>query len=88
MSGIHETAYPRLKSDISEQELDAIYTPTAEEWVFVRSLYRQATQRAYVLIQLKLLQRLGYFVPLSSLPAILIEHILAALACGCHQRLN
>ncbi len=75
MSGIHETAYPRLKCDISEQELDAIYTPTAEEWVFVRSLYRQATQRAYVLIQLKLLQRLGYFVPLSSLPAILIEHI-------------
>ncbi len=75
MIGIHETAYPRLKQEFTDQELLAIYTPTHEEWLFVCSQYRQAIHRAYLLIQLKLLQRLGYFVLISTIPVILIEHI-------------
>ena len=75
MIGIHETAYPHLKQDFTEQELREIYTPTDEERVFVTSQYRQATHRAYLLIQLKLLQRLGYFISLATIPRILVEHI-------------
>ena len=75
MIGIHETAYPRLKQDFTEQELKEIYTPTVEERLFVTRQYRQATHRAYLLIQLKLLQRLGYFISLATIPKILVEHI-------------
>ncbi|MCP3656695.1 MAG: Tn3 family transposase [Herbaspirillum sp.] len=75
MSSVHETAYPRLKLEFTEQELIAIYTPTPAELKYVASQYRQISQQAYLLIQLKLLQRLGYFVALASVPAVVIEHI-------------
>jgi hypothetical protein len=29
MAAIHETAYPRIKSNLSKKELTEIYTPTA-----------------------------------------------------------
>lgn len=75
MSGIHETAYPRLKLEFSEQELIAIYTPTPAELKFVAAHYRQISQQTFLLIQLKLLQRLGYFVALTSVPAVVIEFV-------------
>jgi hypothetical protein len=31
LSSTHQTAYPRLKSSVSEKELNEIYTPTADE---------------------------------------------------------
>jgi TnpA family transposase len=75
MSGVHETAYPRLKLEFTERELIAIYSPTPAELKFVASQYRQVSQQAFLLVQLKLLQRLGYFVALTSVPAVIVEHI-------------
>lgn len=75
MSSVHETAYPRLKLEFTEQELIAIYSPTPAELKFVASHYRQVSQQTFLLIQLKLLQRLGYFVALTSVPVVVIEHI-------------
>lgn len=75
MTQIHETAYPRLKLDISEQELHSIYTPRRTELEFVAGQYRQVPKRVFLLVQLKLLQRLGYFVPLATVPPLIIEHI-------------
>ena len=75
MTSVHETAYPRLKPDITVQELVSIYTPKRSELEFVTSQYRQVTQRVVLMVQLKLLQRLGYFVPLTSVPNVIIEHI-------------
>lgn len=78
MSRLEETAYPRLKAELTPQELEAIYTPTAEEQALVASWYRQAPTRACLLIQLKLLQRLGYFVPLAATPMTIVTHV-----CHC-----
>jgi TnpA family transposase len=75
MTSVHETAYPRLKPEFSEQELIAIYSPTPAELRYVTSQYRQVSQQTFMLIQLKLLQRLGYFVALTSVPKVAIEHI-------------
>jgi len=75
MTSVHETAYPRLKPDFTEQELLAIYSPTPAELKYVNAQYRQASQRLFLLIQLKLLQRLGYFVTISAVPKAIIEHI-------------
>ncbi|PVX36703.1 MULTISPECIES: Tn3 family transposase [Janthinobacterium] len=75
MTNIHETAYPRLKQEFTEQELGAIYTPSRAQIDHIFTLYRQASHRTFLLIQLMLVQRLGYFVPLSSVPAIVVRHI-------------
>jgi len=75
MTNVHETAYPRLKLEFTEQELMAIYTPSRAEIEHVFTQYRQASHRTLFLIQLKLLQRLGYFVPLASVPIVVIRHI-------------
>ena len=38
MPRIHETAYPRLKSAVTEAELQEIYAPTAEEIAFAEAI--------------------------------------------------
>ncbi|MET3109364.1 hypothetical protein AAKU58_004216 [Oxalobacteraceae bacterium GrIS 1.18] len=75
MSSVHETAYPRLKDEFTEQELIAIYTPTPLELKFVAARYRQVTLQTFLLIQLKLLQRLGYFIALATIPSEIVKHI-------------
>ncbi len=75
MTAIHETAYPRLKTEYSLEELTAVYTPSTAEIEYVFNLYRQVGPRTFMLVKLKLLQRLGYFVPLATVPEEIIEHI-------------
>lgn len=65
MPSVQETAYPRLKSNITLKELTAIYTPTAEEIGFAQqSTAIGSTTRLGFLILLKTFQRLGYAYPL------------------------
>jgi hypothetical protein len=54
---IHDTAYPRLKSSISEKELNEIYTPTADEFDLVHSLTNSTAMRIGFLVLLKTFQR-------------------------------
>lgn len=75
MTAIHETAYPRLKSHPSKEELLRVYTLTDEELKFVRSQTRRPTALLSLSILLKTFQRLGYFVRISSVPHDVVEHI-------------
>ncbi len=75
MTAIHETAYPRLKAEYTLEELTAVYTPSNAETEFVFDQYRQVGPRCFMLIQLKLFQRLGYFGSLSIVPREIIDHI-------------
>lgn len=75
MSSIHETAYPRLKTNFTDRELDEIYTPSADELNFVRQNMRQAMDRLALLILIKTCQRLGYFVSPSEVPKDIVIHI-------------
>src|SRR5262249_44176134 len=75
MPRLHETAYPRLKTALTEEELFEIYTPTAEEVSFAAEQTRSATARLGLLVLLKTCQRLGYFVPLAIVPRRIIAHI-------------
>ena len=43
MSNLDETAYPRLHDDISPEELDQLYTPSAKERKFVTDTYRRTS---------------------------------------------
>jgi len=65
MTNIHETAYPILPAEPSAAELKASFTPTTAEMRFVRRQSRQESTAVLIMVQLKLLQRLGYFPMLS-----------------------
>jgi TnpA family transposase len=72
---VAETAYPRLKSHFTAKELQEIYTPTKEDLKFALLHTRTADTRLNFLILFKTFQRLGYFIPLQSVPQPLIKHI-------------
>ena len=75
MPAIHETAYPRLKSDYSEEELSHYYTPIPAEIAFVRQQTTDPDRQIILLIWLKVFQRLGYFPPWKQIPPPIGEHI-------------
>lgn len=76
MAAIYQTAYPRIKSDITHVELGDVYTPTPEEQQFaVKHCKRASTSFLGLLIQLKTTQRLGRFVTLGEIPNVIIAHI-------------
>jgi len=79
MAAAHETAYPRLKSQPSAEDLLAAYTPTNEEIELIRSQARQPTARLALILLLKTFQRLGYFVPVAEIPESIINHSIGCL---------
>ena len=76
MAAIYQTAYPRIKSDITPNELGDVYTPTSEDLEFaLRHCKRTSAAFLGLLIQLKTTQQLGRFVPLGEIPKVIIAHI-------------
>ncbi len=80
MSSIHETAYPRFKSEITPRELADVYTPSPEEQAFSLRQGRTLQGRLAVLVLVKTAQRLGYLVKLADVPQSIVVHIAACLA--------
>ncbi|MFE8070009.1 DUF4158 domain-containing protein, partial [Marinobacteraceae bacterium S3BR75-40.1] len=74
MSAVQETAYPRFRTEISQHELDTVYTPTADERRWARQA-KQPLQRFFLLLHLKAFQKLGYFMPSETLPVDLVRHV-------------
>lgn len=82
MAAIYQTAYPRIKSDITQEELGDVYTPTPEDQEFtLRHCKRTSTSFLGLLIQLKTTQRLGRFVALGEIPKVIILHIKLRFGC-------
>lgn len=75
MTPIHETAYPRIRSNVTEKELNELYTPTQDQMEFADTNAREPIQKLGLLILIKTFQRLGYFPPLSQVPHQVIQHI-------------
>ena len=75
MTAIHETAYPRIRSNLSDKELAELYTPTQEDLVFVNQKTQSTVAAFGGLLLYKTFQRLGYFPSFDTLPPRLIAHI-------------
>jgi len=75
---IHETAYPRLKTSVTDKELHEIYTPTSEELAFAKRCARTPVARVGLLVLLKTFQRLGYFLLIAQVPHQILRHIATA----------
>lgn len=78
MPSVHETAYPRLKSSLTEAELGDIFTPTAGELTLSARVARGSSARLAFLVRLKTFQRLGSFTHLAVVPSLTLDHIIAA----------
>ncbi len=68
MASIDRTAYPRLRTRLTDKELEADYALSDAEVLFVRRHARGDAGRLPLAILLKTRQRLGYFVALSDVP--------------------
>ena len=65
---LHETAYPRLKRSISNEELHESYTPSADELALADEASKGTGPKICLLVLLKGFQRLGYFDRLRDVP--------------------
>ncbi len=79
MAAIHETAYPRLKSNFEDGELIKFYTPTKEELAFAKKHTRTLESKFGLLTHLKVFQRLGYFVLWEAIPKTITKYISTCL---------
>jgi hypothetical protein len=75
MTAIHETAYPRIRSNLTDKALRELYTPTADDLACIRDATKSAATALGLAILLKTFQRLGYFPVFDALPPRLIDHI-------------
>src|SRR5215813_5724014 len=75
MTAIHETAYPRIRSNLSEHELHTLYTPTPDDLAFMQRTMKSTVAALGGIVLLKTFQRLGYFPFFHTLPAHLIKHL-------------
>jgi TnpA family transposase len=75
MTAIHETAYPRIRSTLSDKELEEIYTPTPDDLAFIHRVTKSTVATFGGIVLLKTCQRLGYFPPLDTLPPRLLQHL-------------
>jgi Domain of unknown function (DUF4158) len=75
MTAIHETAYPRIRSNLTDKELRELYTPTADDLAFIRDATKSVVTALGLVILLKTFQGLGYFPAFDALPPRLIDYI-------------
>ncbi|WMS87889.1 Tn3 family transposase [Pleionea litopenaei] len=75
MTSIYETAYPRFKLNLSEKDIKEVYTPTPEELELINRHAHQTMGKLGLLINLKVVQRLGYFVSVKSIPKAIVQHL-------------
>ena len=61
MAAIHDTAYPRLKYNLTQKEITRVYTPVDEEMIWLKKRRFKGDQSLTCLVYLKCFQRLGYF---------------------------
>src|SRR5262245_13383207 len=75
MTALHETAYPRLRSNLTAQALRELYTPTPEEMVCVQQVTSAPVTALGVAVLRKTFQRLGDFPAFETLPPRLMAHL-------------
>lgn len=76
MTTINETAYPRIKPNMSQSELQSVYTPTPEDIAYVRQQRRRKLDQLALLVHIKLTQRCFPFPKATPLPIRQLERCL------------
>ncbi len=79
MAAIYQTAYPRLKSNPSIEDLVTVYTPSEEEIELMNTCTRNPTSNLGFMVLLKTFQRLGYFIMIADVPKAILTHLIDSL---------
>ena len=82
MPRIDETAYRRLKATPTDSELRELYTPTLDERLLAQHHITGKPALVAFLVLLKTFQHLGYAVPLTSVPTLIVSHIADQMECS------
>jgi len=86
MASIERTAYPRFKSALSPQELQALYEPTDAERKFIRTHARGDAGQLTLLGLLKSHQYLGYLPDVDDIPLQIHHYLRQQLNLPCETR--
>jgi hypothetical protein len=70
-----DAAYPLLKPNPSQRDLNELFTPNLWELAFAEERTREPAPTVGLLLMVKTFQCLGYFVRLEAIPASIIRHI-------------
>ncbi|WP_071460814.1 DUF4158 domain-containing protein [Bacillus massilinigeriensis] len=75
MPSIQDTIYPRFKSNLTEKDLEEVYTPKINEieWAEIKS--KGTIQQLALLILIKTVQKLGFFMRIVDVPEVIVIHI-------------
>ncbi|MDN0077571.1 DUF4158 domain-containing protein [Crenobacter sp. SG2303] len=82
MATIERTAYLRFSEVLAPRELEACYTPLADELEWARRSTPGERPRLGLLVLLKVFQQLHYFPSLDSIPAPIVDHVRAVADIG------
>ena len=87
MTAIHETAYPRLKPNPTEAELQQNFTPTKVEIGFMDQHTRinSLHTRFGFMLSLKCHQCLGYHLPLNTVPKAIVEFVASRMNISAYK---
>jgi hypothetical protein len=78
MTAVHETAYPRMRSALTDTELQDLYTPTPDDLAFIERATKSTVAAFGGLLLLKTFQRLGSFLAFDDVPPRLLRHLATA----------
>ena len=84
MAAIHETAYPRIKPNLSHQELKEIFTPTEEELFLLdsKTTGKFSVSRLGFMVTLKYYQYLGRPISVKKIEAPILKYITESIGIG------
>jgi hypothetical protein len=79
LASIDRTSYPRFKRVVSGRELVEALTPTPDEITWARGKTQNDQHLLALVVRLKFYQRLGLLPKLDAVPAVVIDHVRAAI---------
>lgn len=77
MAAIHETAYPRIKPNLSHKEIKEVFTPTGEELALLDSYTKKILPltRLGFIATLKCYQYLGRPISIQKIDDVIIRYL-------------
>jgi len=71
--------YPKLAQRLTPADLHRLFSPSYEERRWVAAIARTPSSQVALLVQLKIFQSVGRFLPVEQIPEAAIEHVARAL---------
>ncbi|MCQ6276333.1 DUF4158 domain-containing protein [Bacillus sp. V3B] len=75
MPSIQDTIYPRFKNNLTEKDFEEVYTPEMNEIEWAEAKSRGNLQNLALLVLIKIVQKLGFFIRVVDVPEVIVIHI-------------